>query len=110
MIHALIVGSPGVGKSTLIRRIRQELGMPVFGYETKKEDLLSDPEKGSPLYIYPAGAPHVQGEDNLLYLVFLPTLNPVDHRRLGQVQSQFKKSNHKPKFISQTRPSEVLNL
>ena len=66
MIHALIVGSPGVGKSTLIRRIRQELGMPVFGYETKKEDLLSDPEKGSPLYIYPAGAPHVQGEDNLI--------------------------------------------
>lgn len=51
----------------------------------------------------------VQEGDNLTHLVFLPNLNPMDHRRLGQIQSQFKDSSHKPKFISQTRPSEVLN-
>lgn len=84
MVHALIVGSPGVGKSTLIRRIRQELGMPVFGYETKKEDLLADPEQGSPLYFYPAGKNHVQSEENLIGFC-----GNKDFAAMGQVFDRF---------------------
>ena len=65
-MHALITGPRGVGKSTLIRRVVEELGLPVFGFETKKEDGLADPEQGSPVYIYDAGAPHVRTPDNLV--------------------------------------------
>ena len=66
MRHALIVGARGVGKSTLIRRVLRELNIPYFGYETKKEKHLTDPIHGDPIYIYPAGAEHVQRPDNLL--------------------------------------------
>ena len=66
MRHALIVGARGVGKSTLIRRVLRELNVPYFGYETKKEKHLTDPIHGDPIYIYPAGAEHVQRPDNLL--------------------------------------------
>ena len=65
-MHALIVGPRGVGKSTLIRRILQELNRPVFGYETKKEILLEDPLRGCPIYIYDAGKPHCQTEENFI--------------------------------------------
>lgn len=65
-MHVLITGPRGVGKSTLIRRVLKELDLPVFGFETKKEDGLADAEKGSPIYIYKAGAPHVQTADNLV--------------------------------------------
>ena len=64
-MHALIVGGIQVGKSTLIQRVVGELGRPVFGFETKKEDALAD-EQGSPVYIYDAGKPHVQQADNLV--------------------------------------------
>ena len=40
-MHALIIGAPGVGKSTLIRRVLAELNRPVFGFLTKKEDALA---------------------------------------------------------------------
>lgn len=63
-MHILIVGARGVGKSTLIRKVLNELGRPVFGFETKKETELADEEKGSPIYIYEAGKPHVQTEEN----------------------------------------------
>ncbi|MBQ7886569.1 MAG: hypothetical protein IJ313_06710 [Clostridia bacterium] len=66
MKHALIVGARHVGKSTLIRRVLDELCMPVFGFETKKEDWLADEENGSPVYIYVAGEKHEQREDNLV--------------------------------------------
>lgn len=66
MMHALIVGARGVGKSTLIRRVREELGKPVFGFETKKETTLEDPVLGSPVYLYPAGMPHQQTPENLV--------------------------------------------
>ena len=65
-MHALIVGPRGVGKSTLIRRILQELNRPVFGYETKKEILLEDPLRGCPIYIYDAGKPHCQTAENFI--------------------------------------------
>lgn len=65
-MHTLIVGARHVGKSTLIRRVLEEIGRPVFGFETKKEDGLADEENGSPVYIYDAGTPHVQRGDNLV--------------------------------------------
>lgn len=65
-MHALIVGPQGVGKSTLIRRVLQELGHPLFGFETKKETSLTDPVRGDPIYIYDAGADHQQAPENLV--------------------------------------------
>lgn len=65
-MHALIVGRRGVGKSTLIHRVLQELGRSVSGYETKKEDALADAEHGIPVYIYEAGACRQRSEENLL--------------------------------------------
>ena len=50
-MHALIVGDRGVGKSTLIRRVLQELNRQVFGFETKKEEALEDSLRGCPIYI-----------------------------------------------------------
>lgn len=66
MTHALIVGSRGVGKSTLIRRLLQELDRPVCGFETKKENAPADDALGSPTYIYPVGEPRRRTEENLL--------------------------------------------
>ena len=63
-MHALIVGERGVGKSTLIRRVLNELNRPVFGFETKKEEALEDPLRGCPIYIYDAGKPHCRTEEN----------------------------------------------
>ena len=63
-MHALIVGERGVGKSTLIRRVLNELNRPVFGFETKKEEALEDPLRGCPIYIYDAGKPHSRTEEN----------------------------------------------
>lgn len=65
-MHALIVGPRGVGKSTLISRVLTELKLPVFGFETKIEDGLADDKKGSPVYIYQAGMPHIQTSKNLV--------------------------------------------
>lgn len=64
-MHTLIVGERQVGKSTLIRRVLRELGCPVFGFETKKEDGLADETGGCPLYIYEAGKPRVRSAENL---------------------------------------------
>ena len=65
-MHALIVGDRCVGKSTLIRRVLQELNRPVFGFETKKEEQLEDPIRGCPIYIYDAGKPHCRAQENLI--------------------------------------------
>lgn len=65
-MHALIVGDRGVGKSTLIRRVLEDLNRPVFGYETKKEVQLEDPIRGCPIYIYDAGTPHCRTPENLI--------------------------------------------
>jgi len=60
-MHILIVGSRGVGKSTLIRRVLSELKCSVWGFETKKEPLAQ-----GPIYIYEAGKERVQSEENLV--------------------------------------------
>lgn len=65
-MHILIVGAPGTGKSTLIRRILEKLDRLVFGYETRKEDSLADGSRGSPIYLYDAGGPYLQTEDRLV--------------------------------------------
>lgn len=65
-MHALIVGDRGVGKSTLIRQVLQELNAPVFGFETKKEEQPEDPLRGCPIYIFDAGKPHVRTPNNLI--------------------------------------------
>ena len=65
-MHSLIVGSPGVGKSTLIRRILEESRSPVFGFLTRKEKDEWDPILGNPIYIYPAEGPFVRTEENLI--------------------------------------------
>lgn len=65
-MHALIVGPRGVGKSTLLNQVVSALNMPVTGFETRKETQLEDPRRGSPVYIYEAGQPHVQTPENLV--------------------------------------------
>lgn len=65
MIHALIVGAKGVGKSTLIRRVLQELARPVAGFETKKEDSMKDDLHGIPVYIYEPEKPRIHSKENL---------------------------------------------
>lgn len=64
-MYALIVGSDRSGKSELIGRVLAQLRRPLFGFETKKEDALAD-AKGSPIYIYEFGKPHIQTEENLV--------------------------------------------
>lgn len=65
-MHSLIVGSPGVGKSTLIRRVLEELNRPVFGYESKKETDTLHPLLGHPIYIYEAGKEKIRSPENLI--------------------------------------------
>ena len=63
-MHALIIGDPGAGKSTLIRRVAAALGKPVAGYESKKETELEQ-DGLIPVYLYEAGQPHVRTGENL---------------------------------------------
>ncbi len=65
-MHSLIVGSPGVGKSTLLQRILEERNLPVFGFLTRKERDEWDPILGNPIYIYPAGGPFIRTSANLV--------------------------------------------
>ena len=65
-MHCLIVGAPGVGKSTLIRRVLQELNRPIGGFLTKKEKGIFHPILGNPIYIYAVGEEEKQCEENLI--------------------------------------------
>jgi len=64
MKHVLITGQPGVGKSTLIRRVLEALHRPVAGYYTKKEPALADAALGDPIFIHRAGEPWRYEEEN----------------------------------------------
>lgn len=66
MRHILIVGSNGVGKSTLIRALIETLPVPVYGVITKKE--APQPDGFSPVYIHTFGAPKRYGEENRIGL------------------------------------------
>lgn len=63
-MHVLITGSVQVGKSTLVKQIVKRLGRPVCGFETRKEEGLKLADGGVPIYIYPAGGPYRQTEEN----------------------------------------------
>ena len=65
-MHALIVGGRKSGKSTLIARVLEALELPAYGYESKKEDSLADPDQGSPIYMYKFGQPRTHSDENLL--------------------------------------------
>lgn len=65
-MHALIVGPRQVGKSTLIQKVLKDLNHPVWGFATKKETSILDPELGHPIYIYDAVGPRIQTEENLV--------------------------------------------
>lgn len=56
--HALIIGEPGVGKSTLIARVRAELDKIEDGFETKRWDVASSSE-AVPVYIRRLGEAYV---------------------------------------------------
>ena len=64
-MHAFIVGPPGVGKSTLIRRVLDGLNRPVWGFETKKGQPSAD-GRGCPVYIHMIGEERRESEENLL--------------------------------------------
>ncbi len=65
-MNSLIVGAPGVGKSTLIRKVLAELHRPVFGYESKKETDTLHLLLGHPIYIYEAGKEKLRSPENLI--------------------------------------------
>lgn len=64
MRHILIVGSNGVGKSTLIRKLISGLSVPVYGMITKKESEGSD--GFCPVYIHRCGEPRRFSPENLI--------------------------------------------
>lgn len=68
-MHALIVGEPGVGKSTLIQRVKRSISLPVSGFETAKEPSLYIKNRGIPVYIHKIGLPRVCSDENLLAYV-----------------------------------------
>lgn len=67
-MHALIVGEQGVGKSTLIQKVRKKLDLFETGFETVREKKLIE-ERGIPLFIYRIGSPRIQCRDNLAAFV-----------------------------------------
>ncbi len=66
--HALIVGEQGVGKSTVIARVRRELSLPEAGIETVREEALAE-ARGKPVYIYRMGFPRTRSLENLAAFV-----------------------------------------
>ena len=66
--HALIVGGQGVGKSTLITRVRRELALREAGIETVREAVPAE-KRGKPVYIYRVGFPRERTTENLAAFV-----------------------------------------
>ena len=69
-MHILIIGPPRVGKSTLINKVIKAVNRPVWGFATKKEVHLFDPDHGYPIYIYDADGPRTQTKANLIGYCF----------------------------------------
>ena len=65
-MHILIVGSVGIGKSTLIRRILERVEAPVFGFRTIKAEV--DGSGNASVYIYPATGDTAYMEKNAVGL------------------------------------------
>lgn len=62
-MNCLIIGDKGVGKSTLIKSVLNQLNLPIYGFITKKECK----ENGkTPVYIYEAGKEHIKTYENLI--------------------------------------------
>lgn len=58
--HVLICGERGVGKSTLVRKLLEEIKVPVSGFMTKSTE---PDEKGfHAIYMYPALGPYTRHE------------------------------------------------
>ena len=64
-MHILIVGSNGVGKSTLIRRLLENVSIPVYGFLTKKE-APSRVGGAEPVYIHGVWGERTYTQDNLV--------------------------------------------
>jgi len=64
-MHILIVGSNGVGKSTLIRRLLENVSLPVYGFLTKKE-APSRVGGAEPVYIHGVWGERTYTQDNLV--------------------------------------------
>jgi nucleoside-triphosphatase len=64
-MHILIVGSNGVGKSTLIRRLLERVSLPVHGFLTKKE-LPAQAGGPEPVYIHGVLGERAYTRDNLV--------------------------------------------
>ena len=65
--HILLRGEPGVGKSTLIRRLLEASDLQPGGFYTKMDK--NPGELMHPIYIYPAALPEAarkRGEENLV--------------------------------------------
>lgn len=73
-MHIIITGQKQVGKSTLVRKITEDLlkadnRIKICGLETKKEIERKDNDGNTPVYIYEIGKPHIQSDLNLAGLV-----------------------------------------
>ena len=68
MKHVLSVGEQGVGKSTVIARVRRALDLPEAGFETVREPETAD-ERGTPVRIYRVGRPRIRTEENVVAFV-----------------------------------------
>ena len=66
MRHILIAGRSGVGKSTLIRALLNEIPLPAYGVITKKE--AAGPDGFCPVYIHTYGSEKCFSQDNRIGL------------------------------------------
>ena len=69
-MHIVITGQKQVGKSTLVRKITEDLlkennRIKIYGLETKKETERKDDAGNTPVYIYEIEKPRIQSEKNL---------------------------------------------